>query len=149
LVSAVGGEIGVLTSVGVKEVKVYKKPVFGILSTGNEVIDYKDTTELRYGQIHDSNRPTLLSIAKAIGFEVVDFGIANDDAKELEKKILTALNQVDILVTTGGVSMGEYDLLKPVLEQSLGATIHFGRLNMKPGKPTTFATLEQPSKKKN
>ncbi|CAH1765890.1 5468_t:CDS:2, partial [Entrophospora sp. SA101] len=142
LVSAVGGEIGVLASVGVKEVKVYKKMVFGILSTGNEVIDYKDTNELKYGQIRDSNRPTLLSIAKAIGFEVFDFGIA-----KLEKTIRTALNQVDILVTTGGVSMGEYDLLKPVLEHSLGATIHFGRLNMKPGKPTTFATLKQPSKK--
>ncbi|CAG8719799.1 2792_t:CDS:2, partial [Racocetra fulgida] len=141
LFSAVGGEIGVLASVGVKEVSVYRRPVIGVLSTGNEVIDHKSTSELKYGQIFDSNRPTLFSIAKATGFEVKDFGIVVDDAKELEKTLSTALTQVDVLVSTGGVSMGELDLFKPTLEKSLGATIHFGRVKMKPGKPTTFATL--------
>ncbi|KAF0453061.1 MoaB/Mog domain-containing protein [Gigaspora margarita] len=141
LFSAVGGEIGVLASVGVKEVCVYRLPVFGVLSTGNEVIDFKSTSELKYGQIFDSNRPTLLAIAKATGFEVKDFGIVSDDAKELEKRLKEALTQVDVLVSTGGVSMGELDLFKPTLQQSLGATIHFGRVKMKPGKPTTFATL--------
>ncbi|CAG8854872.1 41133_t:CDS:2, partial [Gigaspora margarita] len=131
LFSAVGGEIGVLASVGVKEVCVYRLPVFGVLSTGNEVIDFKSTSELKYGQIFDSNRPTLLAIAKATGFEVKDFGIVSDDlicsAKELEKRLKEALTQVDVLVSTGGVSMGELDLFKPTLQQSLGATIHFGR----------------------
>ncbi|CAG8534226.1 17591_t:CDS:2 [Cetraspora pellucida] len=138
LLSAVGGEIGVLASVGVC---VYRRPVIGVLSTGNEVIDHKNTLELKYGQIFDSNRPTLFSIAKATGFEVKDFGIVDDDPKELEKTLNTALTQVDVLVSTGGVSMGELDLFKPTLEKSLGATIHFGRVKMKPGKPTTFATL--------
>ncbi|CAG8517816.1 1899_t:CDS:10 [Cetraspora pellucida] len=141
ILSAVGGEIGVLASVGVKEVCVYRRPVIGVLSTGNEVIDHKNTLELKYGQIFDSNRPTLFSIAKATGFEVKDFGIVDDDPKELEKTLKTALTQVDVLVSTGGVSMGELDLFKPTLEKSLGATIHFGRVKMKPGKPTTFATL--------
>ncbi|RHZ82706.1 hypothetical protein Glove_104g49 [Diversispora epigaea] len=141
LISAVGGEVGILASVGVKEVKIYKRPIFGILSTGNEVINHNDPSELKCGQIRDSNRPALLATAKATGFEAKDFGIVKDNAKELENSLRSALSQVDVLVTTGGVSMGEFDLLKPILEQSLGAKIHFGRLKMKPGKPTTFATL--------
>ncbi|CAG8530556.1 1804_t:CDS:10 [Acaulospora morrowiae] len=141
LVTAVGGEIGVLASVGVKEVQVYKRPVLGILSTGNEVVDHNDLSELKYGAVRDSNRPALLAIAKATGFEAKDFGIVGDDPKEIERTLRSALSQVDVLVTTGGVSMGELDLLKPILEQSLGAIIHFGRVKMKPGKPTTFATI--------
>ncbi|CAG8855091.1 8592_t:CDS:2, partial [Gigaspora margarita] len=122
LFSAVGGEYYFHI-----DVCVYRRPVFGVLSTGNEVIDHKSTSELKYGQIFDSNRPTLLAIAKATGFEVKDFGIVSDDAKELEKRLKEALTQVDVLVSTGGVSMGELDLFKPTLQQSLGATIHFGR----------------------
>ncbi|CAB4492183.1 hypothetical protein RhiirA1_379788 [Rhizophagus irregularis] len=140
LVTAVGGEIGVLSSVGVREVRVYKRPVIGILSTGNEVVNHNEP-ELKYGQIRDSNRPTLLAIGKITGFEVKDFGIVSDNVQELENVLKLALSQVDVLVTTGGVSMGEFDLLKPTLERSLEATIHFGRLKMKPGKPTTFATI--------
>ena len=59
----------------------------------------------------------------------------------LEEHLRKALRNVDVIVTSGGVSMGELDLLKPTLERSLGGTIHFGRVNMKPGKPTTFATV--------
>ncbi|GES82783.1 molybdenum cofactor biosynthesis protein [Rhizophagus clarus] len=147
LVTAVGGEIGVLSSVGVREVRVYKRPVIGILSTGNEVVNY-DEPELKYGQIRDSNRPTFLAIGKVTGFEVKDFGIVSDSAQELENVLKLALSQVDVLVTTGGVSMGEFDLLKPTLERSLEATIHFGRLKMKPGKPTTFATIISDESKK-
>ncbi|CAG8637572.1 4607_t:CDS:2, partial [Acaulospora colombiana] len=121
-------------------VRVYKRPVLGILSTGNEIVDHNDSSELKYGQVRDSNRPTLLAIARATGFEAKDFRIVGDDPKELEHSLKSALSQVNVLVTTGGVSMGELDLLKPTLEQSLGATIHFGRVKMKPGKPTTFAT---------
>jgi gephyrin len=59
----------------------------------------------------------------------------------LETTLRDALRKVDVIVTTGGVSMGELDLLKPTIERSLGGTIHFGRVSMKPGKPTTFATI--------
>jgi gephyrin len=59
----------------------------------------------------------------------------------LEEALRAALLRVDVIVTTGGVSMGELDLLKPTIERGLGGTIHFGRVNMKPGKPTTFATI--------
>lgn len=59
----------------------------------------------------------------------------------LEQSLRDAMRQVSVIVTTGGVSMGELDLLKPTIERSLGGTIHFGRVSMKPGKPTTFATV--------
>src|SRR4051812_47994707 len=59
----------------------------------------------------------------------------------LEEVLRDALKKVDVIVTTGGVSMGELDLLKPTIERSLGGTVHFGRVAMKPGKPTTFATI--------
>src|SRR5207237_1090968 len=89
----------------------------------------------------DSNRPTLLTLIKGAGFEAVDLGIAKDSPRELEGALKNAISKVDVLITTGGVSMGEMDLLKPLLEQKLGATLHFGRVNLKPGKPTTFATI--------
>jgi len=113
----------------------------GVLSTGNEVVNHGDTDTLKYGQIRDSNRPTLFALIEAAGFEAVDLGIATDSANKLEEVIREGLARVDVLVTTGGVSMGEMDLLKPTLEQKMGATIHFGRVLMKPGKPTTFATV--------
>jgi gephyrin len=67
--------------------------------------------------------------------------INNCRAGALEQTLRDALRKVDVIITSGGVSMGELDLLKPTIERSLGGTIHFGRVNMKPGKPTTFATV--------
>ncbi|GAB1319107.1 hypothetical protein MFIFM68171_09317 [Madurella fahalii] len=139
-VSAVGGEIGLLASVGVAEVEVYKRPVVGVLSTGDEIVEH-DKGELRYGEVRDTNRPTLISAAREAGYEVVDLGIASDKAGSLEETLRDALRRVDLVITTGGVSMGELDLLKPTIERALGGTIHFGRVAMKPGKPTTFATV--------
>ncbi|KAG9294129.1 hypothetical protein G9A89_021488 [Geosiphon pyriformis] len=144
IASAVGGEIGVLASVGITKVLVYQHPKLGILSTGDEVVDYNNSVQLKNGEIRDCNRPTLLAIAKATGFEMIDFGIVPDNPQEIERRLRLALSQVDVLITTGGVSMGEKDLLKPTLEHSLGAKIHFGRVKIKPGKPTTFATLQEP-----
>jgi gephyrin len=83
----------------------------------------------------------LISAAKDWGYEVVDLGIASDKPGTLEETLRDSLRKVDIVITTGGVSMGELDLLKPTIERSLGGTIHFGRVAMKPGKPTTFATV--------
>ncbi|KAF5965221.1 molybdopterin molybdotransferase, partial [Fusarium coicis] len=75
------------------------------------------------------------------GYEVIDLGIASDKPGTLEETLRDGLRRADLLITTGGVSMGELDLLKPTIERSLGGTIHFGRVAMKPGKPTTFATV--------
>ncbi|POR39099.1 Gephyrin [Tolypocladium paradoxum] len=140
-ISGVGGEIGLLAAVGVAEAKVYRRPVIGILSTGDEIIEYSRPGPLRLGEVRDTNRITLISAAKECGFEVMDLGIAKDKPGSLEETLRNGFRQADVLVTTGGVSMGELDLLKPAIERSLGGTIHFGRVAMKPGKPTTFATV--------
>ncbi|KAJ5200372.1 MoeA C-terminal domain IV [Penicillium cf. griseofulvum] len=149
LISPVGGEIGLLASTGTKTVKVFRKPRVGVLSTGDELVEHNDPRTLTGGQIRDSNRPSLLSCLNSWGFETVDLGIARDTpASELEHALRDSLRgvgrastSVDVIITTGGVSMGELDLLKPTIERSLGGTIHFGRVSMKPGKPTTFATV--------
>lgn len=140
-ISGVGGEIGLLASVGVADAKIYKKPIIGVLSTGDEIIEYNRPGELKLGEVRDTNRITLISAAREWGFEVIDLGIAKDKSNSLEETLRSGLRQADVLITTGGVSMGELDLLKPTIERSLGGTIHFGRVAMKPGKPTTFATV--------
>ncbi|KAJ5997888.1 hypothetical protein N7522_009548 [Penicillium canescens] len=149
LISPVGGEIGLLASTGTKTIKVFRKPRVGVLSTGDELVEHNDPRPLTGGQIRDSNRPSLISCLTSWGFETIDLGIARDTpASELEHALRDSLrgvgrasSSVDVIITTGGVSMGELDLLKPTIERSLGGTIHFGRVSMKPGKPTTFATI--------
>ncbi|KAK8105726.1 Molybdenum cofactor synthesis domain-containing protein [Apiospora kogelbergensis] len=140
-ISAVGGEIGLLAAVGVGEVQTYRRPVVGVLSTGDEIVEHDRPGDLRLGEVRDTNRITLMAAARDWGFEVIDLGIAADQSGSLEETLRSALRQVDLVITTGGVSMGELDLLKPTIERSLGGTIHFGRVAMKPGKPTTFATV--------
>jgi gephyrin len=140
-ISAIGGEIGLLASVGKAEVLVYKRPVVGVLSTGDEIVEHDKPGKLCLGEVRDSNRLTVMAAVKSWGFEVVDLGIARDKPGALEETLRDAFRKVDVIVTTGGVSMGELDLLKPTIERSLGGTIHFGRVAMKPGKPTTFATV--------
>jgi gephyrin len=149
-ITSLGGEIGVLAAAGIKSVPVYRRPRVGVLSTGDEVTDIHSnnapTGSLHGGMIRDSNRPSLLALIRSWGLchEVVDLGIARDTPEgELERNLRDALRQhnVDVIVTTGGVSMGELDLLKPTVERALGGTVHFGRVSMKPGKPTTFASV--------
>lgn len=140
-ISAVGGELGLLASVGRTEVAVYRRPVVGVLSTGDEIVEHTRPGPLRLGEVRDCNRPTIISAVQGSGFEVIDLGIARDRPGDLEESLRDALRKVDVVITSGGVSMGELDLLKPTIERSLGGTIHFGRVAMKPGKPTTFATV--------
>jgi gephyrin len=73
-----GGEVGVLASVGVSSVKVFAKPIVGVLSTGNELVSHKEERELQVGEVRDSNRPSLLTTLKAWGYQGVDLGIASD-----------------------------------------------------------------------
>lgn len=140
-ISVVGGELGLLVSVGRAEVSIYQRPVVGVLSTGDEIVEHTRPGELKLGEVRDCNRPTILSAIQGWGFQAVDLGIAGDKPGALEETLRNALRQVDFIITSGGVSMGELDLLKPTIERSLGGTIHFGRVSMKPGKPTTFATV--------
>lgn len=139
-------ELGLLATAGVTHIQVYKLPIVSILSTGNEIQD--PSKPLEPGRIRDSNKTTLMSLMKEHGFPAVDVGIARDDQESVLSKLKEALAASDLVVTTGGVSMGEKDLLKEILVTDLGAVIHFGRVKMKPGKPTTFATCMFNGKKK-
>ena len=132
-------ELGLMASLGLTEIEVFQKPKVAVLSTGNELINPDEVT--KPGKIRDSNKIALKSLIKSHGFEVIDLGIAADTPQDLESKLCFGLEKADVIVSSGGVSMGEKDFLKPVLEDLLGATIHFGRVFMKPGKPTTFATV--------
>ncbi|KAI8593703.1 hypothetical protein BDZ88DRAFT_448056 [Geranomyces variabilis] len=143
------GELALLASVGAATapVAVIAKPRVVVVSTGNEIRDPAEK-ELVVGHTRDSNKYFLLNALKEEGFSAEAVETVKDSAPQLADTIRTALNDADVLITTGGVSMGEMDLLKPVLERALGATVHFGRVNMKPGKPTTFATLTHDGVKK-
>ena len=139
-------ELGLLATLGMSAVKVYKKPKVAVLSTGNELIEQTGT--LAAGQIRDSNKVVLKAVIEKEGFEFIDLGIASDVPEVLESKLREGLEKADVVVSSGGVSMGEKDLIKPVLKHHLGATIHFGRVFMKPGKPATFATTLHDSHEK-
>ncbi|THU91892.1 hypothetical protein K435DRAFT_829769 [Dendrothele bispora CBS 962.96] len=145
-ITSQGGEIGTLAFVGRKEVKVYRKPIVAILSTGNEVMDLE--THALSGNddwgIWDTNRPSMRAALEGMGYDVVDLGIAPDEIDAHVSALKSGLSQADIILTTGGTSMGPTDLLKPVIERQFGGTVHFGRVTIKPGKPTTFASVPLP-----
>ncbi|MDM8519941.1 molybdopterin molybdotransferase MoeA [Anaerolineales bacterium HSG6] len=131
-------ELGLLATVGCTEVKVYRRPVVAIMSTGDEIVEPHETPQR--GQIRDSNRFTLMNLVKQTGATVLDMGIIRDKQYQLEQTIEAGISQADLLLTSGGVSMGQLDLVKPYFAQR--GTIHFGRVNTKPGKPVTFATVD-------
>ncbi|POO01496.1 Bifunctional molybdenum cofactor biosynthesis MobB/MoeA [Trema orientale] len=132
-------EIGLLATVGVMMVKVYRPPTIGVLSTGDELVE--PTTEcLNRGQIRDSNRAMILAAAIDQQCKVLDLGIVRDDEGELERVMDTAVSTgIDILLTSGGVSMGDKDFVKPLLRKR--GTVYFSKVCMKPGKPLTFAEI--------
>ncbi|MBK9233924.1 MAG: gephyrin-like molybdotransferase Glp [Anaerolineae bacterium] len=130
-------EIGLLASLGLPDALVFPAPRVAVLSTGDELRSPGET--LAPGQIRDSNRFSLMAAVQEAGGEPLDLGIARDRQGDLEACIRDGLLAADTLVTSGGVSMGQLDLLKPLLEMQ--GTVHFGRVNMKPGKPLTFATI--------
>lgn len=147
-------ELGVLVASGVRSVPVHDAPTVGVLSTGDELVDASSAAaELGDGQVYDSNRAVLLELLRAMRprVKVVDLGIARDD--DVERRVWDVLRRpqrrrqrhaaddgavVDVLVTSGGVSMGATDMVKPTLARA--GTLHFGRCRMKPGKPACFAS---------
>ena len=136
--SALGpAEIGLAAALGMPELRVGLRPKVALMSTGDELVEVG--TPPGRGQIADSNRWALLAALREAGAEVKLLGIAPDRPDELRELVTAALHDADVLVTSGGVSVGTHDLVKPLLE-SLG-TVHVGRVKLKPGKPFTFATL--------
>ncbi|KAF4768530.1 hypothetical protein N7455_012191 [Penicillium solitum] len=148
LISPVGGEIGLLAATGTRTVKVFKKCRVGVLSIGDDLVEHSNPSTLVRGQIRDSNRPPLLSCLASWGFETVDLGLARETAaggvehtlRDSMYGVDRAFSGVDVLVITGSMSLGKLDFT-PIIESTLGGTIHFDRVSMKPGMTTTFATV--------
>ena len=130
-------ELGIAAATGRAELPVRRRPRVALMSTGDELVEVGRTPGR--GQIPDSNRWALLAALREAGADVDVLGIAPDEAEPLRRVVVDALKEADALVTSGGVSVGTHDLVKPLLE-SLG-TVHVGRVKLKPGKPFTFATL--------
>jgi len=130
-------QIGVLASLGLKTVKVIRRPVVAILATGDELVALGQP--LSEGQIYNSN--SYSSAAQVLRYGGIPrvLGIARDTEEDLGKKINEALS-ADMLLTTGGVSMGDYDLVKDVLAKQ--GEISFWKVRMKPGKPLAFGTIK-------
>lgn len=131
-------EITVLASCGKSEVSVYSPLKIGVFTTGDELIDINKTPV--NDKVRASNLYSLLSLINEAGMIPVNFGIVRDNKEELSAKIKIALDSdIDILITTGGVSVGEYDYLNEVMKDA-GVTNKFWRVNIKPGKPISFGT---------
>ncbi len=131
-------DLGVLASSGYGQAEVGRRPLVGVLSTGDELRAAGEA--LGPTSIYDTNGPTLAALAQLAGAEVRRYGIVRDDPRLLEAVLVQALGECDILLSSGGVSMGEFDYL-PGLLASLGVERIFHKLAMKPGKPLWFGRL--------
>lgn len=106
------------------------------------MVDLKSEEASSSRAIFDTNRPALRLLLEAAGYKVIDLGIARDDVDSTVKALQRGGDLADVIIATGGTSMGEVDLLKPVIERELDGTIHFGRVAMKPGSANSFNTVK-------
>jgi len=132
-------EIGGLAALGVSQVQVHRRPRVGVLSTGDELIDVD--APLSPGKIRNSNSYAQAAQVIALGAELVDLGVARDTEDQVRAKLLVGLQAgVDLLVSSAGVSVGAYDVVKAVLEQE--GNVGFWRVRMRPGKPLAFGSYQ-------
>lgn len=133
-------DISLLANLGVSEVRVFQPLVVGVLATGDELVAIgKELTSL--AQIYNSNTPTLKSLLSDIPISIRDYGIIPDDLAQTTAAVNTAMQDCDVLISTAGVSVGDYDFLTNVIE-ALGQINHY-KVAMKPGKPFVFGELNQ------
>ena len=133
-------ELGVLASLAVSAPMVVRRPRVGILGSGDEIVDVDRPEEILSGRkVASSNTHTLVALVKLAGGEPVNLGIAADNADSMREHFERA-SDCDLLVTSAGISVGEHDFVKPVLE-ALGAEIRFWKLRMRPGAPVGFGVL--------
>lgn len=131
------GRLGVLASVGAATVAVHRRPRVGVLSTGDELVDVD--RPLEPGLVRDSNRPTLLALVETSGFEPVDLGRAPDDEEAIASAVGGAVERCDAVLSSGGVSMGDVDLVKVVLDRI--GDMRWFQIAVKPAKPFAFGTV--------
>ena len=130
-------ELGLLASAGISEVCVFKKLRVAFFSTGDELRPVGSTLEK--GQIYDSNRYTLYGMLARLGVEIIDMGVVKDDRGAVEEAFLNASRQADVIITSGGVSVGEADFVKETLEKI--GEVNFWKVAMKPGRPLAFGKI--------
>lgn len=130
-------EIGVMASLNIAKVKVYKKPIVGVVATGSELIDVgEDQTSI--SQIRSSNHLTIQAMITKYGGEPLQYGCIKDDKKSITDMIINALQKSDIVVTTGGVSVGDYDFVKDVIKE-ISFEVLFQGVHLKPGQHIMLA----------
>ncbi len=132
-------QLGLAAALGMAQLVVHPRPRVGVLVTGGEIVE--PGRPLRDGQIYDANSYAVCAFVQQAGCEPVELGIADDTREDLHEKIDYGLSECDAVITVGGVSVGEYDLVKDVLAE-LGCEQKFWKIAMRPGKPFVFATRE-------
>lgn len=130
-------DLGVLASLGINECSVYRKPRVSFFSTGDELKSIGDT--LGKGEIYDSNRYSLFGLLSACNVEIIDMGVVKDDPVSIRQALLDAASCSDLVLTSGGVSVGEADYIKDIL-QEIG-NMDFWKIAMKPGRPLTSGKI--------
>lgn len=128
-----------LISCGIHEIEVYAKPKIAILSTGNEIVE--SINKLTHGKIIDANRPILKTLCQKNNYQINYSNKICDDLTITKSILCEALDKTDIVILSGGVSMGEFDFVGTAINE-LGFKTHFNRVAIKPGKPTTFASKD-------
>ena len=132
-------DIGILASLGIDRVSVKKRPIIGFVSTGDELVSIKKP--IKISQVYDSNRYLLHGLLKKYPVEIKDYGVVKDKIKSIEKKFVEASSNCDVLITTGGVSVGDADYVKEVLEK-LGK-VNFWKIAVKPGRPLAYGKIKK------
>ncbi|MCL2134780.1 MAG: molybdopterin molybdotransferase MoeA [Candidatus Bathyarchaeota archaeon] len=132
--------VGLAAALGFNMLKVYKKPLIGILATGNEIVEVG--TQVNEHQIFDSNKVVLSAMCWELGAEVIDFGIAKDNVEEISEKICQALKTVDALITTGGTSIGGLDLVPDAVNRIGTPGVIAHGLALRPAMPTGVAVID-------
>ncbi|NOT66011.1 MAG: molybdopterin molybdotransferase MoeA [Methylotenera sp.] len=132
-------DLGLIASLGIGEVMVYRKLKVAFFSTGDELAGIGEA--LKKGQVYDSNRYTLYGMLSRLGVEIFDLGAIPDNPELLESTLLTAANQADVVITSGGVSVGEADYMKLLLAKH--GQVMFWKIAMKPGRPLAYGKVGQ------
>jgi molybdopterin molybdotransferase len=130
-------DLGLVASLGIGDVQVFRKLKVAFFSTGDELVSVGK--QLAEGQIYDSNRYTIFGMLSRLGVEICDFGVVPDNPDLLEKTLLKAATENDVVITSGGVSVGEADYMKALLAKH--GQVLFWKINMKPGRPLAYGKV--------
>ena len=131
-------DLGLLASLGIDSIKVYRKVKVAFFSTGDEIISLGNP--LSPGQVFDSNRYSLIGLLKLLDVEAIDLGVIPDNKKMIEDTLIKATDMADVVITTGGVSVGEADYMKEILKKI--GEILFWKISMKPGRPLAYGKID-------